>query len=78
MTQQPFGKEEGQGQEELALESAELRKKELLQALEEENQESALGRLCRSKTFWYMVFGAVFFVVMGLLLRWVARDLGYL
>ncbi|MGN0867226.1 MAG: hypothetical protein ACI4SG_06075 [Oligosphaeraceae bacterium] len=74
MAQQAWEKSEEQS----AQESAEWRKKELLQALEEENQESVLGRLCRSKTFWYLVFGGIFVVVMGLLLRWVARDLGYL
>lgn len=55
----------------------ELRRKEVLAQLEEESRESTLGRLCRSKSFWYAVFGGIFFVVMALLLAWVARDLGW-
>ncbi|MCQ2396132.1 MAG: hypothetical protein MJ106_00335 [Lentisphaeria bacterium] len=57
---------------------AEIKRREVLARLEEEAEESALGRLCRSKNFWYAVFGVIFFVIMGALIAWAAKDLGYL
>ncbi len=57
--------------------TAELRKQELIERLEEEGQESLFGQLARSKTFWYAVFGVLFFVIMGGLLYWTGKDLGF-
>ncbi len=57
--------------------AAELRKQELLERLEEEGQESFFGQLARSKTFWYAVFGILFFVIMGRILYWTGKDLGF-
>lgn len=56
---------------------AEMKRREVLAQLEEEAQESTLGRLCRSKSFWYAVFGVIFFAIMGALIAWAAKDLGY-
>ena len=63
---------------ELARLESEVRKQQLLAQLEEENRETALGRLCRSKNFWYAVFGSIFVFIMLALIAWAARDLGYL
>lgn len=57
---------------------AEMKRRDVLAKLEEEAEESALGRLCRSKNFWYAVFGVIFFAIMGAIIVWTARDLGYL
>ena len=76
-TQTPAPDEISQETEPLSPEEKEMRKIELLRSLEEERQEGALGRLCRSKTFWYAVFGTLLLLFMGWLLLWVARDLGY-
>ena len=51
-TQTPAPDEISRETEPLSPEEKEMRKIELLRALEEERQEGALGRLCRSKTFW--------------------------
>lgn len=56
---------------------SEIRKQELLAQLEEENRETAFGRLCRSKNFWYAIFGAIFVGIMLAMIAWAARDLGY-
>ncbi len=56
--------------------TAELRKQELIERLEEEGQESLFGQLARSKTFWYAIFGTIFFVIMGGILYWTGKDLG--
>lgn len=57
---------------------AEMKRRDVLAKFEEEAEESALGRLCRSKSFWYAVFGVIFFAIMGALIAWAAKDLGYL
>lgn len=64
--------------DEAALLALELRKRELIERLEEEARETPLGRLCRSREFWFMVFGVIFVLIMGFLIAWVARDLGYI
>ncbi|MCQ2402429.1 MAG: hypothetical protein MJ202_01715 [Lentisphaeria bacterium] len=55
----------------------ELRKREALARLEEESRDSAMGRILRSKSFWYAVFGAIFFLFMFYIIRWAARDIGF-
>lgn len=57
--------------------AAELRKQELFERLEEEGRESFFGQLTRSKTFWYAVFGILFLVIMGRILYWTGKDLGF-
>ncbi|GEM_PF-5275978 len=56
----------------------EIRKQELLAQLEEENRDTPLGRLCRSKNFWYAIFGTIFVAIMLAMIAWAARDLGYI
>lgn len=57
--------------------AAELRKQELLERLEEEGREGFFGQLARSKTFWYAVFGIIFLAIMGRILYWTGKDLGF-
>ena len=54
----------------------ELRKREVLARLEEEASDSFMGRILRSKSFWYAVFGTIFFLFMFFIVRWAARDIG--
>ena len=63
------------GQNVAAREEAYRRMQELLAELEMQHQESFLGRLARSKSFWYGVFGTIFFAFMSALLYWVYLDL---
>ncbi len=51
----------------------ELRAWEIMSRYEEPS--SFLGDLCRSKNFWYAVFGGIFFAFMACLIAWVMRDL---
>ena len=64
-----------QEQEARSKEEAIRRMTELIAELELRHQESYLGRLSRNKTFWYGVFGTIFFLFMGALLYWVYLDL---
>lgn len=51
----------------------EQRKQELLAQLEK--PESRFSQLARSKSFWYAVFGVMFFIIMSFIISWASRDI---
>ena len=54
-----------------------IKRQEVLNRLELESQEGRFSRLARSKSFWYGVFGTIFFFTMIALIAWAARDMGW-
>ena len=74
-SEEPVVKEEASPQKSISREEAYRRINEMIAELEYRHQESVLGRLSRNKSFWYGVFGTIFFVFMGALLYWVYLDI---